>query len=111
MDVEKLLQDGLLVVAKLSGDLLEAGCQLSVVGLLCQLIGPVAGDEVVGAAVVDLACLAGRGTALVEEGLDGAVQGVAQDAGAGVVVLVLLVAEGLGQGEVCLLYTSDADDE
>ena len=87
-------------------------------GLVGQLLGPEGGQVEVGTTVIDLASLAGRGLALVEQALGGLVQRRRQDAGLGVVVLLLLVAEGLRQSQVltqgvpaqvvflCLLYTS-----
>ena len=50
-----------------------------------------------GAAVVDLASLAGRRLALVEQGSGCLVQGLSQDARTWVVVILSGVAQGLGQ--------------
>ena len=75
------------------------GREIGIIGLVSQLLGPEGGQEEVGTAVVVLAHLAGRGLAFVEKLLGGLVQRGGQDAGALVAVRVLLVAEGLSQGQ------------
>lgn len=99
LDVEKRLLNLASLGLEGLSNRLEGLSQLGVVRLCSQLLGPVEGQEEVGAAVVVLAHLAGRGLALIQQGLGGLVQGSGQDASLGVAVGVVLVAEGLSQGQ------------
>ena len=87
-----------LVRRELFGDRRHDRGEVGVFGLLGELLGPVAGEPEVAAAVVDLTDPAGGGLVLVEQPLGGAVECLAQHTGAGVAV-GRLVAEALGQGE------------
>ena len=99
LDVEKRLLNLASLGLEGLGNRLEGLGQFGVVSLRSQLLGPVEGQEEVGAAVVVFADLAGRGVALVEEGLGGLVEGVGKHACLSVAVSVELVAEGLCQSQ------------
>ena len=82
LGVQELLVNHIGVVAQVLGDRAEDLGQLGVVGLGGQRLCPEQGEPEVGAAVVDLVDLAGRGLAFVEKLLGGLVQRGGQDADA-----------------------------
>src|SRR5215218_4033907 len=88
LDAVELADDLLLIVREPLRERLERLRQFGVAVLLGELLRPVAGEEVVAAAVVELADLARRRLAVLQQRAGGGVERATEDPRARVVVLV-----------------------